>query len=178
MKNVKLLFTAIVLWSVQASGQSATDAPPETPAKGDFGFGIGVDYGGFGGRVNVQATPVLGIMFGGGYNLAGFGYNVGLNARLSPDKRVVPVLLAMYGYNAVIRVTGSLDVGEIYYGPSFGAGVQFKSRKNPKNFFNMELLVPMRPSEYENDLNALKSIGIQFTEPLPVSFSFGYHIGF
>ncbi|MFN9329028.1 MAG: hypothetical protein ACK576_07085 [Cyclobacteriaceae bacterium] len=151
---------------------------PRHPPRAILALVLELSYGGFGGRVNVQATPVLGIMFGGGYNLAGFGYNVGLNARLSPDKRVVPVLLAMYGYNAVIRVTGSLDVREIYYGPSFGAGVQFKSRKNPKNFFNMELLVPMRPSEYENDLNALKSIGIQFTEPLPVSFSFGYHIGF
>lgn len=178
MKNFRILFAIIILSSFQAFGQSA-GSDSEVPSKGDFGFGVGVDYGGFGGRVNVQATPVLGIMFGGGYNLAGFGYNVGLNARLSPDKRVVPVLLAMYGYNAVIRVTGSLDVREIYYGPSFGAGVQFKSRKNPKNFFNVELLVPARPAKYEQSLNFYKSVGVDFSsEPLPVSFSFGYHIGF
>jgi hypothetical protein len=84
----------------------------------------------------------------------------------------------MYGYNAVLKITGSIEVNKIYYGPSFGGGIQIKSKGNPKNFWNVELLIPVRPSEFEDDQNYYKSIGVEMNDVLPVSFSLGYHIGF
>lgn len=172
MKLIILLFIVTPVFSAFAQNDYAVES------KADFGLGIGVDYGGFGGRITYLPAKSVGIFAGLGYNLAGLGYNLGGMLRLAPDHRVVPCLYAMYGYNGVIRITGQVDVRKIYYGPSFGGGFQIKSKRNPINFFNFELLIPIRPASYENDLNFYKSQGVSFTDPLPVSFSFGYHISF
>ena len=165
------LFVCLTLVAYSQSGDG-------TESKANVGFGIGVDYGGFGGRITYLPTPGFGLFAGLGYNLAGAGYNVGGMFRFSPEKRVVPCLYAMYGYNAVLKITGAIEVNKSYYGPSFGGGIQIKSKRNPKNFWNIELLLPIRPSEFEDDQNFYKSQGVEFNDPLPVSFSLGYHIGF
>jgi hypothetical protein len=172
MKNM-LLFILVCL-AFAANSQSADG----TESNANVGFGIGVDYGGFGGRITYLPSPKFGLFAGLGYNLAGAGFNAGGMLRFSPEKRVVPCLYAMYGYNAVLKITGSIEVNKIYYGPSFGGGIQIKSKGNPKNFWNVELLIPVRPSEFEDDQNYYKSIGVEMNDVLPVSFSLGYHIGF
>ena len=66
---------------------------------------------------------------------------------------------------------------ETYYGPSVGGGIELHMNKR-KNYFNFELLYPIRDSQYENDLDMLKATGVQFeVEPIPITFSVGYHIG-
>jgi hypothetical protein len=172
MKFRLVLFFLFLVITVKAQ---IDDRPP---AKADVGFGIGVDYGGFGGRVTYLPAPKFGLFAGLGYNLAGAGFNAGGILRFSPEKRVVPTLTAMYGYNAVLVITGAIEVSKIYYGPSFGGGIQIKSKRNSRNFFNIELLLPIRPDEFESDQNFYKSLGVEISEPLPVSFSLAYHIGF
>lgn len=72
-----------------------------------IGLGIGLDCGGFGGNIIIYPQKNVGIFAGGGYALAGFGWNAGLKLRLisdSPDSKISPFLLAMYGYNSAITV--------------------------------------------------------------------------
>ena len=50
-----------------------------------------------------------------------------------------------------------------------------KNKKKENTFWNFELLLPIRNSEFQDDIDALKAIGADVTEPLPVAFSIGYH---
>ena len=70
----------------------------EEESKANLGFGLGISYGGIGARLSFLPDKHVAIFGAGGYNLNGLGYNFGVEARLLPGKRVVPALLAMYGY--------------------------------------------------------------------------------
>ncbi|SRR5258706_695606 len=147
---------------------------------GSFGLGIGLDYGGFGGRFTYLLDPHIAVFGAGGYALSGFGYNVGAIARFMPAKKFVPTITAMYGYNAAISVKNAAQYDKLYYGPSIGLGLIRKSNRNEKNYWHYELIIPFRSSDYDADLNAIKSnpsISISTTPP-PVLFSIGYHFGF
>lgn len=152
----------------------------ESASSGDFGIGVGMDYGGIGGRFSFRPSPGLGLIAGLGYNLDGLGYNFGAAWRISPGNRTVPYLTAMYGYNGVIVVEGASQYNKTYYGPSIGFGLEFHSRRQTANYFNLELFVPFRPTEFTNDLNAIKNSGtvIFKNEPWPVAISLGYHWAF
>jgi hypothetical protein len=143
----------------------------------NIGFGGGIDYGGFGGRFTM--LPTQGFEFFGalGYNILGVGANAGVDLRLMPKSRICPYFGAMYGYNAVIKVKGASYYNQTYYGPSWNIGFEFWSRKNP-GFFNLELIIPMRSSEYKEDLKSLQNnSSITFSnEPLPIAISIGYHL--
>lgn len=150
----------------------------------NIGFGIGIDYGGVGVRASVLSFERVDVFAGLGYNLVGLGWNAGLAYRFDNDEnRVVPYANAMYGYNAVIVVEttggfgGNTVFEETYYGPSVGGGIELHMNKR-KNYFNFELLYPIRDPQYDKDLDMLKASGVQFEfEPLPISISIGYHIG-
>lgn len=148
----------------------------ETRAESDkvsLGVGLGFDYGGVGINGLVYPQKNLGVFIGGGYALAGFGYNVGLKARLTSNARFHPYATAMYGYNTAIAVTNATQLSKIFYGPSFGAGVDFRSRS--RAYFTAALLVPIRGSDVDDYMNHLKSMGVAFTNSLPaVGVSLGY----
>ncbi|MBL7847527.1 MAG: hypothetical protein JNL40_08675 [Cyclobacteriaceae bacterium] len=173
MKRVIAIIISVMSLTSFAQDQS-------TVSKGDFGLGIGLDYGGFGGRVAFHPAPKVGLFGGLGYNLAGAGYNVGAAWRISPDKQTCPTLGVMYGYNGVIVVEGASQYNKIYYGPSLAAGLEFHSKRKNGNYFNVELVVPFRPQAFTDDLNTLKNNpAIQFkNEPWPVAISLGYHWAF
>lgn len=172
---MKYFCLLLLLWSGSVVAQDEVDE-----SKGDFGIGVGIDYGGFGGRFAFRTSPKFALLAGLGYNLNGLGYNFGGAYRFSPGKRTVPYLSAIYGYNAVIVIDGASQYNKTYYGPSLGFGLEFHSRRKPANYFNLELYLPFRPSEFTNDLNAIKN-NPMFTlksEPLPIGISLGYHWGF
>ena len=143
--------------------------------KVNMGFGLGMDYGGIGLRVNglVSKTTML---FGGlGYNFNGAGFNAGTWFRLAPLKKVCPTLGVMYGYNAVIVVKGASEYNKTYYGPSIGAGMEIRSRHS-NNFVNLELLIPFRSQEYSRDIDMIRSNPyVDLNEPLPFTISIGFH---
>jgi hypothetical protein len=145
----------------------------------NIGFGAGIDYGGFGGRFTVLTSQRLEFFGAVGYNLLGIGLNAGVDLRLMPMSRICPYLGAMYGYNAVIKIIGSEINNQTYYGPSFNLGLEFWNRRNT-NFFNIELIVPIRPSDYHNDIKNLKNNPniILKNEPPPIGISLGYHFAF
>ena len=170
---VALLLVAAVLKT------SAQDVQPaEKTSTGNIGLGLGLDYGGIGGRFSFLPSSSMALFAGLGYNFRGVGFNGGGIIRLSPKKRICPTLVAMYGYNAVIMVK-NYNFSKTYHGPSFGFGMEFHSWHNRKNFFNMELLVPVRSSQFHDDMDALKATEfIDIKEPWPVMLSLGYHLGF
>lgn len=144
----------------------------------NIGLGLGIDYGGIGTRFTVVPNKNGFLFLALGYNIVGLGINAGAGYLILPDKRTCPYLIGMYGYNAVIVIENASKYDEIYYGPSFGIGVEFINRRN-KNFWNLELLLPVRPKKYDDDLNKLKhnpSIRIE-SEPPPIGFSVGFHFG-
>ncbi|MBI5218328.1 MAG: hypothetical protein HY958_05305 [Bacteroidia bacterium] len=161
------------------AGDAKNPSVVTTNYKYHIGLGFGMDYGGFGARFAYLPVKHFAVFAAGGYVLIGFGYNAGISLRTLPDKKICPYISAMYGYNAVMQVTGAPQYNKIYYGPSFSLGFEFRSSKL-KNYFNAELLVPIRSQEYESDIDALKRNPlIKITSlPPPVGFSLGYHFVF
>src|SRR4051812_46148767 len=117
--------STFILWiiiSVSVSGQSGND---KGPTRLYFGVGIGLDYGGLGLQAEFLPIKNLGLFIGGGYNLVSPAYNFGLSLKLMPDKKLTPVIMAMYGYNAAMKIrswTGSYVLEKSYYGITAGAG--------------------------------------------------------
>lgn len=175
----KIILLAAIFGFSHVYSQNSTESETQfqnTPF--NVGLGIGMNYGGFGANATYIVQNRVGLFLGLGYNLAGLGYNVGATYRISPDKRVTPYFLFMYGYNGVVKVTGGFEYEEIYYGPTLGFGVEIKMRNQPSNFFNLGLLVPFRDAAFQNDIDNLKSLGVDFnSEPLPIGISIGYHFG-
>lgn len=155
--------------------QSLTEKPP---ANMNIGLGFGLDYGGFGGRFTFLPTDRIALFGAVGWNVIGLGFNGGVNFRISPQKKICPFIGAMYGYNGAIKVTGSMDFKEAYYGPSFAFGTEIWSFLKNK-YFNIELILPLRPSEFKTDYDELKDMGVEFKVPsIPIAFSLGYHFAF
>ena len=174
MKRIILLGFFLVLHaSVLSQNQSAQGSTM------NIGLGIGIDYGGFGGRFTYLPVERVGLFAGLGYNLIGAGYNIGAMYRFMPSKRVCPTFGAMFGYNGVIKVENASEYDQAYYGVSISGGVEFRLRNN-KNYINLELIIPFRSQEFQDDVDALKdNPSIEFkNEPIPVAFSVGYHFGF
>ncbi len=71
--------------------------------KMNVGLGMGIDYGGFGGRFTFLPTEKFGLFAAVGYNLDGAGFNGGALYKFNTEKKVRPYVIAMYGYNGVIR---------------------------------------------------------------------------
>jgi hypothetical protein len=154
----------------------------ETPSPVNFGVGIGLSYGGIGGRVSIFPVSRAGVFGAVGYNFNKMGYNVGAILRIIPQKKICPVVMVMYGYNAVLLIDGMDEFQKTYYGPSLGPGMEIRF-KNNQNYLNVEILVPIRSQEWHDDIDAVRTLYKQgyiegFVEPLPVAISIGYHIRF
>jgi hypothetical protein len=178
MKKIVIL-SYLIISSILLFGQAREtgDNLSESP-KQNFGLGIGIDYGGFGGRFTYLPAQKIGLFAAVGYNLVGIGFNGGVTYKFNPSKRVTPALGAMYGYNGVIKIEDGSESSSTYYGPSFCFGVELKNRRNANNYWNIELVLPIRSSEFGDEIDRLKAIGYNVTEPLPISISIGYHFGF
>jgi hypothetical protein len=170
-----LIILFLASYSLLLHSQEIAPAKTVYP-KFNIGLGAGIDYGGFGGRVTMLATEKLEFFGAIGYNLLSAGFNIGSEYRLIPKSRLCPYIGAMYGYNAVIIVTGMDEYNKIYYGPSFSAGLEIWSKRRP-TFLNLEFIVPIRSQEYHDAITSLKnnpSVVFQ-AEPIPVAFSLGFH---
>lgn len=141
-----------------------------------FGVGLGFDYGGIGLKAEYLPTSWIGIFAGGGYNFVEPAFNAGLSIKASYKNNVNPVFVAMYGYNAGIKIKsffGSDIFRKTYYGVSIGGGVdaKFGSRGSKATFL---LLVPFRSDTFHRDYDDLKDAGYKFKPGiLPVAISLG-----
>jgi hypothetical protein len=175
---MRLLFIGLILLglSKMSQAQFVENYEPEIESVYNIGLGLGMDYGGLGARFNYRVVQKFQLFGGFGYNFNGAGLNAGGAYRFSPGNKVCPTLSAMYGYNAVIVVQGASEYNKTYYGPSFGFGVEYKPRSKDAKFWNFEIFIPVRSSEFQNDFDALKANpGIEINDMLPFTISIGYH---
>jgi len=179
----KLLITAgLFLSFFIGTSQEKKEAEEKSFFRFNAGFGLGIDYGGIGGRFTVLPVKQA-FLFGGlGYNIDGLGYNVGAGFRFVTEKRGVPYIIAMYGYNAVMLLFINGDYQKQYtksfYGPSAGLGLEQRSGKDAKNYLNLELLWLFKSQAFKDYKKELENnLDAKIIE-LPVALSIGYHIGF
>jgi hypothetical protein len=179
MKFRFLTLTSLCILSNQLLIAQTSTLDPRKPDIVNFGPGIGFDYGGLGVNFMVYPQKNIGIFFGGGYALAGFGYNTGVKLRLTPDKGTVvnPFLTAMYGYNAAVVISDNSQLNKLFYGPTIGVGIDIRPRKpSSKGYLSLALMIPLRNSDAQNYIDFLKNeYGASFANDLlPVGFSIGY----
>ena len=169
MKRLLLILNLLFITSI-VFGQENSDS--SFRPKVFFGPGLGLDYGGIGVRGEIQPHKNIGIFIGGGYNLAEPAFNAGASFKLLTTGRVQPVVMAMYGYNAAVRINywNGGAYTEDYYGPSVGAGCELYN-KNKKNTLALEILVPFRNKKFHQD-HPGDDGSSQF---LPVTFTIGYN---
>jgi hypothetical protein len=179
---MKLKFLTLIafyqLLNYSSKAQQST-AEVRKPDIVNIGLGIGFDYGGIGGNFMVYPQKNIGIFIGGGYAIAGMGYNAGIKLRLSPSKSTVvnPFITAMYGYNAAVSISDNPQYDKLFYGPSLGLGIDIRSKKpDSKGYLSIALMIPIRNSDAQNYIDLLKNeYGATFSTNLPpVGFSKGY----
>jgi hypothetical protein len=178
MKTIKsailmFLFVGALFASAQENNSSALVSDQVS-----IGLGFGLDYGGFGGNVVYYPAPKIGIFVGLGYPLAGVGYNVGAKLRLLTKKasKVNAYLIGMYGYNSSIYVQDGKEYNKLFYGPSFGIGIDTHYNPMKVGYWSFAMLIPVRGSDVNDYMNDLKNNhNIEFKNALPpITFSVGY----
>lgn len=176
--RVLILNALIILMTVQLNAQT----PFQTTREIDqisIGIGGGLDYGGFGGNMTFYPAKSVGVFGGVGYALAGVGFNAGVKFRYIPDKpdaKVHPFGLAMYGYNAAIAVLNASQHNKLFYGPTFGAGIDFHRNPMKRGYWSFAIFVPIRNSEVNEYIEHLENnYGADFQTGLfPIAGSIGY----
>jgi hypothetical protein len=177
MKKLKIVIILILfLSSFNLIAQDSIKAPKFIDHL-SLGFGGGLDYGGFGVNMLVYPHQNIGIFGGVGYALAGAGYNVGAKFRLISKKhRTDPYILAMYGYNTAIKVQDASDYNKLFYGPSFGMGIDYRTKRQRNGYWSFALLVPVRSPDVNQYIDDLKTYhNAEFkNELIPIAYSIGY----
>ncbi len=146
---------------------------PQQQLHSNVGFGMGLDYGGFGLKVGLLSFQYVELFGGVGYNLLEMAVNAGLSIKVLPASRFCPYVSGMYGYNAVdvTHVSGSGPIkyknGETYYGVSVNGGVRVTLSE--KVFLNTGITFPFRADEASADgqkyYPVLVSLGLHFQVP-------------
>jgi hypothetical protein len=170
----KSLFTILVgLIFMTANAQHFSSSA----GKAALGLGIGLPYGGFGGKLSVNPADQFALFAGVGYNLVGVGANFGAQYIFPSKKQTEFFLTGMYGYNAVIRIEGADNLNDTFSGVTAGMGIRINSSRNEGAFWDLGLLVPARSQGYKDawdDINNNPNI-TDLTEPWPVQFFFGFN---
>jgi opacity protein-like surface antigen len=170
----KIIFKSAMLLIFLASASASAQTSKNNAGEDKFflGLGAGLDYGGIGLRASFAATKNISAFGGVGYNLVDPAYNAGVMYKFMPHKKVSPTVLAMYGYNAAIKITDRRDLSKTYYGFTVGAGCHIKNR-SLKNNWALEILLPFRNAAFTKDYNYWES-RLQ-NKILPITVTIGYN---
>ncbi|HMC96488.1 MAG TPA: hypothetical protein VKG92_02460 [Flavobacteriales bacterium] len=158
-----LRLSLIAFLAMQGECRGQISAPVER--KLFLGLGLGLDHGGAGLRLDGRITRHVGLFAGVGAAFSAVGFNAGVHGRILPTSRLCPYVTAMYGFNAE---ASGFEENKLYYGPSFGAGVEWRSR-DKANFFRIGALIPVRSEEAQE---VSESADFPFWPVLP---TFGWH---
>ena len=134
--------------SQYAPDQISMDELPGTH-RTTFGFGLGRDYGGLGINATGYINHNFGVFGGVGYALAGIGFNGGLKIKLASKQsksHVIPYLTGMYGYNSGVVFTNAPERNKLFYGPTFGGGIDIYT-KHYRGIFVLGVLIPVVSDE-------------------------------
>ncbi|MDR1274293.1 MAG: hypothetical protein LBK12_07070, partial [Odoribacteraceae bacterium] len=125
MKKILFMVALVAAVTFPALAQEEGDDQVVSRANKYLGLGLGFDYGGIGGKLEIMPTRHLGLFAGVGYNLLSVGWNAGASFNFSPKARVAPVARVFYGYNATLKVidAGTDKYNKTSYGVTFGGGI-------------------------------------------------------
>lgn len=154
----------------EESDQSETYNPRgsrEFDAMASIGAGLGLDYGGIGGKLELFPYAPLGLFAGVGSNIAGTGFNAGLDINFNPYKPDTPFLLAMYGFNAVV------DERYVFKGFSFGIGGKFGLGADKRANLAIALVYPIREEALQNSIRQ----GLIKASPILFSVGLNFNLG-
>jgi hypothetical protein len=170
-----IIFKAVMLIIFLASSAASAQSSKNSIAEDKFflGLGAGLDYGGIGIRASYAATKNINAFGGVGYNLVDPAYNAGVMYKFMPHKKISPTVLAMYGYNAAIKITDRRDLSNTYYGFTVGAGCHIKNR-SLKNNWALEILLPFRNSAFTKDYNYWESSLKNKITPITVTIGYNF----
>ncbi|HLX92185.1 MAG TPA: hypothetical protein VKR32_10905 [Puia sp.] len=186
----KQILTALcILFSALVHGQDTSFiALPVEPTdsipvdKLSIGIGGGFEYGGIGANVTYYPTRGLGLFFGAGYPLTGFGYNAGVKLRIVSDQTItefMPYLIAMYGYNATVIYPEFTQKNKVFYGATVGAGIDFRPGNSKFGYLSASIYVPIRSSgvkDYIAEQNQVSGLTYSTGRIFALSASIGYKI--
>ena len=140
-----------------------------------IGYGIGLDYGGLGGKIEYLPVKNFGLFGGLGYNFSSVGMNGGITYKIMPDKNVSPNLMLFYGYNGVTKVKGAPEYNMTSYNVTIGCNLDIKKSTGTK--LSVGLFVPIRSQKFMDNYDAIKNDSrIELKNELwPILFSVGYN---
>ena len=140
------------------------------------GLGLGMDFGGIGGKLELMLLDYVGFFGGVGYNFNGVGINTGILFKALPKKKVTPYFFGMYGYTGVVVIQNASEYNLTDYGVSLGGGIEIKTRN--LNAWQIGLILPFRSQMFENHYQELKdNPDISLPGELsPIGFSIGFKI--
>ncbi len=173
-----MLWIFLIGSNVIAQSETEDNQVHKIADKASLGLGLGQEYGGIGGSFLVYPQENIGFFAGAGYAVADLGYNIGTKVRFfsKTNPRTTFYLVGMYGYNAAIKVSGGSQFNKMYYGPTFGLGIDTGKRSYRKGYWTVSLLFPIRSSEVDDYIDDLENnYGVEFEGNLwPITFSIGY----
>jgi hypothetical protein len=176
----KLIGCLVVSIFISLNAISQEDSIPIQYDKASVGPGIGLDYGGIGLNITFYPHKNFGLFGSCGYAFAGIGYNAGLKVRIVPEiveRDGNAYFLAMYGYNAAIKVSGTAQYSKIFDGFSFGAGIDYRASSKEAGYWSVAVLIPIRSPEVKDYIYDLENNhGLTVQQKLsPIGISIGYH---
>lgn len=185
------LFLFLILCSISANifaqDKSKVDSiynSKEVRYKADFGLGFGLDYGGLVGiKLSICPFDHFLIIGAGGYQQAGFGWNLGVAVHLfkKTNKNALrPYGKIMYGTNASSYIDGAPEYTKTFLGPTFGLGMAIRFGRHKNNGINFDLNVPIRDDSFDELIDEIEADPrVEITgRPSPILFSIGYHFEF
>src|SRR5690554_162877 len=167
MKKSTILLFILCLWMGSLSAQHLSTSKGYS----SLGLGLGLPYGGLGMKLGYNTSDHVTFFGGLGYNMVGIGANGGVQLSIPNKAPTEFYFTGMYGYNTVIINLDNTAKGQIFAGPSLGAGLKINSVTTKGNFWDVGLLLPIRSQRYKNSIQEIRLE----SKPWPVIFYFGYN---
>lgn len=139
-----------------------------------IGVGLGMDFGGIGGKLEYMFADFTGLFLGAGSNFNGLGINGGVMIKPLHNRQVTPYLLGMYGYTGTVKIEGASQFNMTDYGFSTGGGIEIKTRN--LNVWQIGIVAPFRSQEFRDHYEFLKDhpdISLN-NALLPIQISIGF----
>jgi hypothetical protein len=158
----------------------------------DIGIGAGIDYGFLGMKLSFLPIPNFSIdgSFGycyvygyTGFHSVGSAWNIGSTIHILPSTSkylIRPNLKIMYGINTGIYVEGDYFYSMTFIGWTPGVGIEMMYGKQRRFGYDFDINVPLRSQAYYEQATMIRNDPdiIEFKEPWPVLFSWGFHFEF
>ncbi|MCG8410264.1 MAG: hypothetical protein MI739_03160 [Bacteroidales bacterium] len=157
--------------TIDSTAQSEPQEVKKEQIRVVLALGLGIDYGGIGGKISFLLNDNISLFGGGGLAIYAPGFNVGGKIRAFAKRKVSPFAIFMYGYHTIIKWTSS---SEILNGINTGLGIDinFGNSKSECNCLSIALIIP---NSFADVNKYIEENNIELKTKLPpIRFSIGY----